>query len=199
MLRIKFSIFQVFLALIITNVILLSLGIFFYPEKFLFWQYPFSYIGALKSVNGLNNFLSSIIYSLNMIINAFLILFLSFIYRYQKIFLLSKIMLLSSAGFLISAFCPDDTKHELHMIGSALAVASLWLMANYYFFINKDKLKSKGIYLLQGLFHFSFIIYALTVFLDLNPIDGLWQKISFFILGFVLLYFSYHSQENLRS
>jgi len=175
------------------------LGIFFYPEKFLFWQYPFSYIGTVKSVNGLDNFLSSIIYSLDMIISAFLILFLSFIYRRKKIFLLSKIMFLGFAGFLIAAFCPDDIKHELHMIGSALAVASLWLIANYYFFVNKKNLKSKIIYLLQGLFHFSFIIYALTVFLDLNPIDGLWQKISFSILCFILLYFSYHSQESLKS
>ena len=181
-------IYNLFLFFIIINFILIFLGIYFYNESYLFWQYPFSYIGAEKTVNGLENNISSFIYSLDMILSSFLMFIVSYYYKINKNKFFMIICFLSGFGFIIAGFSPDDRLHNFHMFGSALTVAFLWFLATNYLLIIKKKLNIYIYYFLQILLQVPIICYAIVVFLNLNPIDGFLQKISFLTLFFILIY-----------
>ena len=55
-----------FIVLSTVNIILLFVGMYYYPEPFKFWQYPLSGIGATITENGFPNNVAAFIYSIEM-------------------------------------------------------------------------------------------------------------------------------------
>lgn len=155
----KINLFNCFLILIIINIVLITLAIYFYNDKFFFWAYPFSYLGASKTFNPLinnfgniDNFTSQIIYSIDMFLSGVVMLVLTFNLYFNKKSdknnLIVSLYFLAGMGFIIAAFSPDDIRHNYHVLVSALMVASFWILATNY--ISQLKNKNRKITLLYS-------------------------------------------------
>jgi hypothetical protein len=179
--------------------LLITLAIIFYNDIFYFWAYPFSYLGAANTFDPVTvyfkdnpNILSSLIYSLDMFLSAVIMLFLTLkIYTtHSKENSVFKTMLcfLASFGFLIASFSPDDTRHNFHVLGSALVVASFWILATNYLFEIKDSLKIIKYYSLQIVLQVPIFTYAGFYFLNMDPYSEILQKFALLGLCVVLLY-----------
>lgn len=184
-----FSTYYLLWALCITNVLLIGLAIILYNGNFLLWQYPFSFAGTVNTVAGLPNAVSSHIYQLDMAISG-LIMFAaakSFSNENESYF---KVLLgtLCGIGFFIASLSPDDTRHAFHVIGSGLVVASLWILTIANLFKLKTKLSAKRYYLFQSLSQIPLYAYAITYFLNIDPLSAVLQKFALLGVGSSLLY-----------
>lgn len=187
----QLSIFHYFLALIAINVFLISLAIIFYNGHFLLWHYPFSYSGGFETQEDLPNTLSSHLYSASMFLSGIIMFALAYrSYRNSTQRNLFRILLafVCGSGFLISAFNPDDVKHGFHVLGSALVVSTLWILATNYLFEIRDRLGSEKYFVLQALLQVPIFVYAGFFFADSDLAGAILQKIALFGLCFTLLY-----------
>ncbi|MGA2666627.1 MAG: hypothetical protein ABSE91_00875 [Patescibacteria group bacterium] len=195
---INVSAFNYLATLLAVNIILLSLAIFFYTGNFRLGYYPLSYIGAYKTeVGGLNNVVSSRIYSIDMALSGLIMLTLSYSLWQKKIkknWLETMFYTLAGLGFLIASFSPDDTRHTFHVIGSALIFAMLWLIGTKYLLELKNNFGRKKYFALQIILQVPIFTYAATYFLQIDPAAAYIQKIAIFGLIFVLLYSSFYKK-----
>ncbi|MFA6295988.1 MAG: hypothetical protein WC663_01405 [Patescibacteria group bacterium] len=195
----ELSSYNFFATLIVVNVVFIFLGLIFYNGNFNFWSYPFSYLSDVKTVDGIQNNISSIIYSFEMFTSGMIMisLFYKFYknnYRKKDLFILIFTFLCSS-GFLIACFSPDDSRQYLHIFGSALVVASLWLIATKYLFNLKKDLKQFKYYFWQTILQFSVFSYGLTYLFRIEPLATILQKFAFLGLGLALLYATYFEKK----
>lgn len=185
--------FKYVIVLFSINFVFIALSVIFYSEKFNFWTYPFSYAGMRYSFEFQNpNPLSSVLYALAMILSAVVMFF--YAYRINKLNperLAYVLPLIGAIGFIIAGFSPDDTAHTFHVLGSAMFVASLWLMTTIYLFINQNKLSLKRYYFLQLIFQIPIFAYAITYFLNLGLVPNVLQKFALAGLFLVLAYTTY--------
>jgi hypothetical protein len=139
------------------------------------------------------NAISSLIFSLDMFLSGF-ILFYFARRRYQErdgrslVFFL--LPLLAGAGYVIAGFSPDDTHHVFHVLGSALYVALLWIMATGFIYETKSQMPAWKYYLLQFILQVPIFTYAFTYFANLDISSGI-QKITVIGLLISLLYSTY--------
>lgn len=188
----KLSVFDYFLLITITNIVLVSFAIYFYGDKFLFWQYPFSYAGGVMTFTKLPNSLSMYIYSLDMIISGMIILALSYEFykksKEHKSLFKTMLCFLAGGGFLIAGFSPDDTRHNFHVLGSALFVATLWILTTNYLFEIKEDLTKFRYYTFQLVLQIPIFAYAGLYFFNIDPASEILQKFALLGLGYTLLY-----------
>jgi len=90
-------------------------------------------------------------------------------------------------GFIIAGFSPDDTRHIFHVIGSALFVATLWIITTNYLFKLRDTLGRRQYLILQITLQVPIFTYAITYFSDM-PIQSLIQK--FTMIGIIILLYA---------
>jgi len=187
--------FSFFLFLIFLNFIGISLAVIFYNDKFLLLSYPFSYAGDAYTYQTLSiNTLSSYIYSIDMFLSGFLMLYFSyrrFQYKNDKNSFWFLIPFLCGAGFLIAGLSPDDIRHTFHVIGSALLVATLWLMATSYLLSIRKFVSEQQYYFWQVVLQLPVFAYAITYFAGLDFISSVLQKIAIAGLFSSLLYATY--------
>jgi hypothetical protein len=192
----NYSIFDYFLLLLIINLALITLALIFYGDKFNYLYYPFSYLGAQKTFNlsinnfsDINNTASSIIYSIDMFVSGLLTftLFYKF-YSTHLEKLQSLLFFVAGLGFIIAGFSPDDARHNFHVLGSALFVACLWILASNYLLMLGKNISRAKFYLLEALLQIPIFGYATAYFLNMDPYSEILQKIALVSLFFIFLY-----------
>lgn len=186
----NYSLFALFLILAIFNVIILALANFSYKGKFDLLDYPFSYLGATRTIEGLTNTKALLFYDTDMILSG-IIMFVIAYYFYKKDELNNNtykatISAICGLGFIV-AISPDDAMHLFHMIGSAIFVACLWVLSMIFLLEIKKLISSLKYYFLWAVLQIPIIIYAISVFLD-KPYDGFLQKFALIGLLVTLIY-----------
>jgi hypothetical protein len=181
---------QIYFSIQLTAALIgLILGMIFYGEKFLFWEYPFSSLGATRTIHGFDNNVSRCIFDSSMALSGIMLLLISKNIRYsrEKVVHSSQkemLCLIGGIGFIIMLY-PHNINNFIHSIGSGFAVGSLWLLSIIYLHeLQETKLKSMAgplRILLQG----TLLPYALTFFLNMS-IKQYCQKFAVFGVIFVL-------------
>ena len=190
----KQSFFSLFLTVIIINIILMTAAIIFYKGDFQGMSYPFSYAGDYYTTSGLRNAVSMYIYSSDMAISGLMLLVFSYkFYRQNGTSAIVKPLLCvtAGAGFLLASLSPDDIRHSTHVLGSAIAIASLWIIATNYIYEIRPKIQPINYFLLQVLLQIPILTYATTYFLGIDPASYIIQKFALASLCVVLLLSSY--------
>jgi hypothetical protein len=193
------SFFKLFLTLIAINVVLLTLAIISYNGAFDGAINPFSAAGDYRTLAGLPNTLSMYLYSLDMAINGLILLIFS--YKFYKKngdsagIVKPLLCFLAGCGFLIASASPDDIRHSTHVLGSAIAIASLWIIATNYIYEIRKKVKPTTYYLMQGILQIPIFTYAGTYFFGVDPLSYVVQKYALAGLCIALLYSSYIKEK----
>lgn len=193
------SFFKLFLALIVINVILLTLAIKLYNGDFNGVINPFSAAGDYWTLAGEKNTLSMYLYSLDMVING--IVLLVFAYKFYKQngdsagITKPLLCVLAGCGFIISGLAPDDIRHSFHVLGSSMAIASLWAIATNYIYQSRKRLSPAAYYLLQAVLQVPILAYAATYFSGIDPLSYIIQKYALAGLCIGLLYSSYLNEK----
>jgi len=185
-----YGLFALFMALLALNIIGLTLANLSYNGEFDLLDYPFSYLGMTKTLEGLSNTKALIFYDIDMILSGTMMLLIA-LYFLQKEELKSNtnkavISAICGLGFIV-AVSPDDTMHSLHVIGSATFVASLWILSMIFLREIKNKLSKVKYYFFWSILQIPIISYAISVFLD-KPYDGFLQKFALIGLLVTLIY-----------
>lgn len=190
----KLKIFDYFILLFGVNVLFIGLSYWFYNGNFDFWLMPYSILSDTINQFG-SNYFGSLFYSLAMFLSGLVMFY--FAYNYYKnnhkgkIGFINLISFLGAGGFFIAALSPHDLRPDPHALGSALAVASLWVLTTHFLFELREKLNRLEYYILQMILQVPIFAYAFSYVFILKPEDATLQKISFITLVFVLLYSSY--------
>ena len=176
-------IYYLFITLAATNILLLGLAIFKYAGVFNVLRDPLSYAGHTYTSDGAPNTISMYIYCADMILSSALMLVIAAklknIFSYKNV--LTILALTSTLGFFIAGLSPDDTRHPLHVAGSAAFIVSLWLMATFLLYRYKEKLGNFKTYFLQIILQLSIFTYGFAYFLDMD-ISNVLQKFAVFAL-----------------
>jgi len=190
-------VFHSFLLLFAANIILVSIAIFLYNGNFDGLKYPYSYAGDYRTVDGSLNTFSMYVYSLDMAISGLIMLFLAahalLAKRAATKFLL---YLMAGFGFLIASISPDDIRHSSHVLGSALAIASLWIISTYSVFEIRTQVQPIKFASLQAIIQIPIFAYAGTYFLNIDPLSYILQKFALLGLCISLLYSVYLSSHS---
>lgn len=165
------------------------LGAVFYADPFHFWDHAFSELGTTFTLLGTPNLTSSVIITLGMFITGRLLLEIARTFRQDPKHLhanyKSALMYLASLGSFISIF-PNNLFHNIHSIGSALIIGSIFLFD--LFLLTEGLVSPKPLlaYLLFGILSLSVLSYAITYFMDV-PIKQATQKIC--VINLLLILF----------
>lgn len=193
------SFLKLFLTLIIINVVLLTLAIKLYNGTFDGVVNPFSGAGDYRTLAGLPNTLSMYLYSLDMAINGLILLV--FAYKFYKKngdsagIIKPLLCFLAGCGFLIASASPDDIRHSTHVLGSAITIASLWIIATNYIYEIRKKIKPVTYFVIQGILQIPIFTYAGTYFFGVDPLSYIIQKVALAGLCLGLLFSSYIDEK----
>jgi len=182
---------KLFLWLVAINVVLISVAIYNYNGEYNGLFHYFSFAGEYQTAAGDLNILSMIVFSSAMIISG--VSLLIFAYRYhrkhgaKKAFFKSIYCSLSGIGFLITGAFPDDINHGIHVFGTGIAIAFLWLMVTTYIVENRKSVRPVVYYPLQSVLQIPIFIYAGTYFMDIEPTSFVLQKVALFGLCIALV------------
>lgn len=173
------------------NAVAIRIAIARYGEPFLFWDYPFSSLGATETMNGHPNMDSLLIYAGGSVISA------AVLFVHGAVCLRGRgpydrrvigwASLIAALGYLV-ATTPYNLEglHPPHSVGSALVFFGLWLTTNRYLFY----LKSTG---RPGLFWLGQLVLETTIFAYAvgwfggHPAMQALQKLSLFGMAGTLL------------
>lgn len=182
---------NLFLWLVAINVVLISFAVYYYNGEYNGLFHYFSFVGEYRTAAGLLNIFSMIMFSSSMIISGLLLL--TFAYRYhrrhgaRKAFFKSIYCSLSGIGFIIAGAFPDDINHSIHVFGTGIAIAFLWLMVTTYIIENKHSVKPVVYYPLQSVLQIPIFTYAGTYFMHIEPTSFILQKLAIFGLSVALV------------
>ncbi len=182
--------FFFFLGIITINAISIALAVHFYPEKFKL-DYPLSYASMTQSFAlGLPNRRSEIIYAVGMFLSGLIMAGFTIYRTKNNESGLNGVLLpaVCAFGFFVAAFSPNDIKHTTHVLGSALFVATFWIMATSYLFSLRKSWPNWKYWMLQAILQIPIFAYAIAYFLDLGLVPNYLQKPAFLVLLLVLLY-----------
>ena len=102
-------------------------GSLFYGEPFLFWDYPYSYLGTAKTISGYSNIIARVIFDITLVICSTLFLRIGLWYKVQNADnRLKEVLSYLGAGGALIMLIPCDTYNLYHSIGSSLFVLVLW-------------------------------------------------------------------------
>jgi hypothetical protein len=187
----KESFFKFFLSFVVINFILISLAVFFYNGEFETILFPLSSSGTVFAENGLSNTTSMYLYCFDMIISGVMLIFFAMKqwHSSKKTNNLAMLLLLilSGGGFLIASFSPDDIRHSSHVLGSAIAIAGLWIITTSYLFEVREKISQKYYYFLQAMVQIPIVSYAIYYFSNGDPASYAMQKIALVCLCYSML------------
>lgn len=165
------------------------LGAIFYADPFHFWDHALSELGTTFTLLGTPNLTSSLIITLGMFINGRLMLEIARTFHQDPKPLYanfkSALMYLASLGSFIT-IVPNNLFHNIHTIGSALSIGSIFL---FDLILLKEGLVSQKpllVYILIGILSLSVLSYAITYFMGL-PIKQATQKIC--VINLLLILF----------
>lgn len=180
-----------FIALLSVDAVFLALATWLYKGKFLFWAYPFSYLGTAYSVDGARNAPSVYIYSAGMLISGLIMFALALRNYYRHLgdngLMKTLLCLFGGLGFVIAGFSPDDTVHRLHVLGSAMSVSALWIMATADLSAIRKGLSRLRYALGQLALQVPIFAYAFATFGEIVPLDAILQKIVLLIIAVVII------------
>jgi hypothetical protein len=166
--------------LLANTLIILFAAIIAYGEKFLLWEYPYSYLGMIKTPGGNGNTLSFIIYAAGCLMNSVLCLKISSNFTGGLFRILFRIC---ATGYLL-LMLPCDVLNTIHSIGGVLAFGSLWFFSMISI-IDLYKLGRKlNVLLYNVLLNASVLPYALLYFVQ-SPYKDIAQKPA--LLGLILV------------
>lgn len=160
----------------------------FYKGKFLFWDYPFSYLGEQYVLGSeIRNIPSTYLYSLDMFISGVVMLILVIRNNFSNT-TRSTLYMMACLGFIIAAFSPNDTAHGFHVLGSTLVVSTLWFLTTIELIATRKKLGPLKHALLQLFLQIPIFTYAIAFFGDMDLLGSIMQKISLVSLCTVIIY-----------
>ena len=171
--------------IIFSNTFFLIAALIFYNGHFNFWLDPFSNLG-----DAVNNVISARIFTAEMVINGLIFAYLARNYLSQNRTTFNRfntiLCIIACAGFFIGGFSPDDTMHTGHVVGMALAVASLWLWLNSILLERRGNFTKRRFKLLEFFLEAPILLYASAYFLQIDPASYAFQKGTLFSLALVL-------------
>lgn len=118
-----------FIWLAAIDIVGLTWGGLIYAEPYSFWNYPLSYIGrTLSYPQEIPNSSAQLVFRIVFVLNCLGLLIMAYRLWADRSKWPAMITAVSAIGFLIAAFNPDDTAHQGHVVGSAIAIGFLWLL-----------------------------------------------------------------------
>lgn len=153
-------------------------GSFFYGEPFLFWKYPYSYLGTVKTVSGHPNLRALFIFDTTMITCAVILFKIGFWYRSRtgKKSIKEVVAYMGGVGAFIMLI-PCDTYNFYHSIGSSLFVLSVWLFLQGNL-VKIKQLSSRPLFVLMFLVTEGGILPYAWAHLNKNPVEYPLQKLA---------------------
>lgn len=169
-----------FTALIIVILTGFGLGMLVFGEAFLFWEYPFSDLGATVTENGFPNRPSMIIFITTMIMGSIIFFVLAFFFAFDKSIvgrgIRAVFCITGAVGMLIATF-PHDLYNLQHSLGSGFFVGSLWALC-LIFLIDLARYRSKiDAARLHLVLHTTVVSYAFLFLID-SPSKQVFQKFA---------------------
>ena len=176
-----------FVLLIAINVLFLTIAGLLYNGKFLFWEYPLSFLGmkytfAEKAINTYSMYF----YGASMFLSGITMLALALRNRIKHLkndSLRSLLYLLAGSGLFIAAFSPNDTSHSFHVLGSALFISIMWILATSKLHEIREQLGIARYWLMQSFLQIPIFIYAFAYFCSIDPLGSIMQIITLFSIG----------------
>jgi hypothetical protein len=184
---------QHYLRLLVTVLIsFITTAVFLYPEKFLLGSYPFSYLGARNSPQGIRNIYSRLVFDLGMLLCGYTMYLLARYYHSrhpvpdsQVYELLCRI---SAIGFILMVVpCDLPEVTFLHSFGSGFVVGSHLFMATIRVVAVSHQIRPAVTMILLTTLIVSVLLYAVFWFFKL-PNHPLMQKPAFAAIIYVELY-----------
>ena len=170
-----YLLFRTMAVLFVSGVVI---GSFFYGQPFLFWKYPYSYLGTVKTVSGYPNLRALFIFDTTMITCAVFFFKIGLWYhsRFEGSALKEVVAYAGAVGALIMLI-PCDTYNFYHSIGSSLFVFSVWLFMQG----NLVKIKtfySKTLFVVMLLLTEGGILPYAWAHINKNPVEYSLQKLA---------------------
>jgi hypothetical membrane protein len=160
--------------------LVLTLGILSYNEKFLFWEHALSYLGAMQTECGNPNGTSLIVFGLGMIFCSLICFKISRLICENS----GKYLFMTCGGGFVLMIVPCDLFNPVHAIGAGMVVATLWLFT--ILLLNElSAIYKYRIYLYHLILHGTVLPYAYLYFFD-SPFQQAAQKVALFGLILIL-------------
>jgi hypothetical protein len=163
------------------------LGIITYGEKFLLWKYPLSFIGGTKTVTGIANTASWLIFSCGMILCSIVCFYISFLLRGENELKHHKfkqyLFLICGIGYLI-ILMPYNINNNIHAIGAGLIFGILWFLTVVFIAELNQIIKNYKILLYHLFLQGTVLPYAFLYFIH-SPLQKQVQKIA--VIGLMLV------------
>jgi len=173
--------------LVCLNITVFILGMITYGEKFLFWEYALSYIGGTKTVTGIPNTMSWLIFSCGMILCSILCFYISFLLRDEDEMEHQRfkryLLLICGVGYLI-ILMPYNINNSIHAIGAALIFSMLWILTVILLKELRQSIENYKLLFYHLVLQGTVLPYAFFYFIK-SPIQKQAQK--FAVIGLMLV------------
>ena len=163
-------------------------GMWLYGEPFVFFEYPFSGLGATKTVNGFENHASMVVFVGTMIATGIIFIAVSIVLVRDRAIpfrgLRIVISLTAAFGAFISTF-PHDLFDLQHKLGAGFFVGSVWLTAVFFLVDAVNVISRRLIVALHLVLHVTVLAYAIAFMVD-SPTKQFFQKFAVMGLGLAI-------------
>lgn len=174
--------------LILANAVLMATAALVYPERFRFWEYPLSELGAYRTMNGTQNGPSQFFFIVDMVLSGLVMALIAHRFRHRRgcpnRLLRTVLASVGAFGFWI-AVLPYDLYLVNHSLGSAFVFFSLWALSVSYLAEVRTRGET-GVFLLgHGVLQTTVISYAVTFLVNV-PAKQAAQKLAVFGLMLIV-------------
>ena len=160
-----------------------------YGERFRFWEFPYSGLGATKTVNGYANPKAMLVFATDMICIGIILLIISIVSGSDRALPYRRLRTIFAASGGFGAFVatfPHDIYPTQHILGSAFLVGSLWVLAVFLIIDISRSISSTIALRFHFLLHMTVVSYAIAYVANVLS-KQIFQKIAVFGLSVVLL------------
>ena len=168
------------------NILVFTLGMITYGERYQFWEDALSYLGGTKTLAGNPNILSWLIFSFGMILSGILCLYIWFLLNGVDEMEHSKfkryLFLVCGIGYFIMIM-PHDINNSIHVIGAAIVFGMLWLYTVILLRELNHRIEHYKILIFHLILQGTVLPYAFLYFID-SPVQVQCQK--FAVAGLML-------------
>lgn len=170
-----------FLGAYLLNAVLIGMASLLYNGPFNIFIDPLSAIGMAATIDGAPNHTATLVYSAAMLLSGMIMAVLVVRMRRLPHERLERwLFVICGLGFFIAGLSPDDTRHSTHVLGSALVIAILWIVAT-------TAVQAARRPVLQVVLQGFILAYALTYFFNLDPANAIIQKCALIVLACALI------------
>ena len=175
------------LLLILQMVLFWIFGMHAYSEKFRFWEYAVSYLGALRTVNGHANTPSLIWFVTSMLISAWFMHRMSVLNKNRQIVNGSIYQVLYTMGWIGSLIicCPKDISRPVHAMGAGLLVFSHVMLSLVRILAQGRLMKTHSTVTRLLLLLVPVLLYAYCWAFWIESVVQVFQKLAFAALFYV--------------